>query len=53
MLVPAADPLNLAGILTPGSRIPATSGHLIVYRDGLPVASGPLGVVRSHLQPVA
>jgi len=53
VLVPAADPLNLAGILTPGSRIPVTSGHLIVYRDGLPVASGPLGVVRSHLQPVA
>src|SRR5205807_2123446 len=50
---PGAGSLNLAGILTPGSRIPATSGHLIVYRDGLPVASGPLGVVRSHLQPVA
>ena len=53
VLVPAADPLNFAGILTPGPRIPATSGHLIVYRDGLPVASGPLGAVRSHLQPVA
>ena len=53
VLVPAADPLNFVGILTPGSRVPATSGHLIVYRDGLPVASGPLGAVRSHLQPVA
>jgi len=50
-LVPAADPLNLAGILTPGPRVPVSSGHLIVYRDGLPVTSGPLGVVRSHLQP--
>ncbi|HET9001969.1 MAG TPA: DEAD/DEAH box helicase [bacterium] len=51
VLVPAADPLNLAGILTPGPRVPVSSGHLIVYRDGLPVTSGPLGVVRSHLQP--
>jgi ATP-dependent helicase Lhr and Lhr-like helicase len=50
-LVPAADPLNLAGILTPGPRVPVSSGHLIVYRDGLPVTSGPLGAVRSHLQP--
>jgi len=51
--VAAADPLNLIGILLPGPRVPATSGQVIVYRDGLPVASGPLGVVRSHLQPVA
>ncbi|HYM91763.1 MAG TPA: DEAD/DEAH box helicase, partial [bacterium] len=51
--VAAADPLNLVGIVLPGPRVPVTSGHVIVYRDGLPVASGPLGVVRSHLQPVA
>ena len=51
--VAAADPLNLVGILIPGPRVPATSGQLIVYRDGLPVAQGPLGAVRSHLQPVA
>ena len=53
VIVSAADPLNLAGILTPGPRIPAPSGHLIVYRDGLPMASGLLGSVRSHLQPAA
>jgi ATP-dependent Lhr-like helicase len=51
--VAAADPLNLVGILIPGPRVPASSGQLIVYCDGLPVASGPLGAVRSHLQPVA
>ena len=37
--VSAADPLNLAGILTPGPRVPA--GHtrwLLIRRDGLPVA---------------
>jgi len=53
VLVPAADPLNLAGVLTPGPRVPVSSGHLIVYRDGLPVTSGPLGAVRGHLQPAA
>jgi ATP-dependent Lhr-like helicase len=34
----AADPLNLAGIVTPGPRVPALSSRTIVYRDGLPVA---------------
>ncbi len=41
-----ADPLNLAGILTPGPRLAALTGNRIVYRDGLPVAtlaSGKLG----------
>jgi ATP-dependent Lhr-like helicase len=51
VLVSAADPLNLAGILPPGPRVPVSSGHLIVYRDGLPVTAGPLGAVRAHLQP--
>ncbi len=37
--VSACDPLNLAGILTPGPRIPAILGNKIVYRDGVPVAS--------------
>jgi ATP-dependent Lhr-like helicase len=35
----AADPLNLVGILTPGARVPALRGHVIVYRDGKPVES--------------
>jgi ATP-dependent Lhr-like helicase len=33
-----ADPLNLAGILTPGARLPALTGNRVVYRDGVPVA---------------
>ena len=37
--VSGCDPLNLAGILTPGPRIPAVLGNRIVYRDGVPVAS--------------
>ncbi len=32
----AADPLNLAGILTPGPRIPALRGGEVVFVDGLP-----------------
>jgi len=35
----AADPLNLIGILTPGSRLPSLSGNRLLYRDGLPVAT--------------
>ena len=35
----AADPLNLAGILTPGMRIPALAGNRILFRDGVPVAA--------------
>jgi ATP-dependent Lhr-like helicase len=34
-----ADPLNLAGILTPGPRLAALTGHRVVFRDGVPVAT--------------
>src|SRR5262249_36757473 len=33
-----ADPLNLAGIITPGPRLPALTGNRLLYRDGLPIA---------------
>jgi ATP-dependent helicase Lhr and Lhr-like helicase len=33
-----ADPLNLAGILTPGPRLGALTPNRVLYRDGLPVA---------------
>jgi len=41
------DPLNLTGLITPGSRVPATRGNLVTYRDGLPIAppSGPVVAV--------
>jgi ATP-dependent Lhr-like helicase len=35
----AADPLNLQGILTPGSRVPALTPNRILFCDGLPIAS--------------
>jgi ATP-dependent helicase Lhr and Lhr-like helicase len=34
----AADPLNLAGIITPGPRVPAVRTNSVTYCDGLPVA---------------
>jgi ATP-dependent Lhr-like helicase len=42
----AADPLNLLGILTPGSRLPALAGNRVLYRDGLPLATLTGGEVR-------
>jgi len=36
--ISAADPLNLAGIVTAGERIRAARRHRIVYRDGAPLA---------------
>jgi len=33
--VSAADPLNLAGILVPGEKIPALPGRFVSFRDGV------------------
>lgn len=44
--ISTADPLNLTGIITPGQRIPSQSGHRILYRDGVPVASGQGDAIR-------
>jgi ATP-dependent Lhr-like helicase len=33
--VSAADPLNLVGIIVPGERVPANSGKLVAFRDGV------------------
>jgi ATP-dependent Lhr-like helicase len=37
--ISAADPLNLAGILTPGPRVTAIATNRILLRDGLPIAA--------------
>ncbi len=37
ILVSAADPLNLVGIAVPGDRIPANSGKVVAFRDGVAV----------------
>jgi ATP-dependent Lhr-like helicase len=38
LIVSAADPLNLAGIVTAGERVRAASRRRVVYRDGAPLA---------------
>jgi ATP-dependent Lhr-like helicase len=45
--VSAADPLNLAGIVTPGPRITALVANRVLYRDGVPVAARESGKVRA------
>jgi len=37
--VSAVDPLNLAGIVTPGARVTAVHTNAVVYRDGVPLAT--------------
>jgi ATP-dependent Lhr-like helicase len=37
--VAATDPLNLAGTLLPGDKVPAVGGNRIAFRDGVPVAT--------------
>jgi ATP-dependent helicase Lhr and Lhr-like helicase len=36
--ISGADPLNLAGILTPGARLAGLTGNRLLFCDGLPVA---------------
>jgi len=38
-VISAADPLNLAGIVTAGERVRAIAASRIVYRDGVPLAA--------------
>ncbi len=46
--VSACDPLNLAGVLTPGQRVPALIGNRVAFRDGVPLASLQSGDVVMH-----
>jgi ATP-dependent Lhr-like helicase len=50
VLISAADPLNLVGIVTPGDRISPFTRDVIAYRNGVPVEIGELGRVRSRLR---
>ncbi len=36
--ISAADPLNLVGVITPGSRLSSASSNRVLYRDGVPIA---------------
>src|SRR5204863_8669573 len=50
VMVENCDPVQLVGILTPGARVSPFSHQTIAFRDGEPVAVGPVGAVRSQLQ---
>ena len=36
--ISAADPLNLAGIVTPGDKVPRLPGNRLLYEGGVPIA---------------
>ena len=50
VIVGAADPLNLVGIVVPGARIAPAARDVIAWRDGVPAEVGELGAVRSRLR---
>jgi ATP-dependent Lhr-like helicase len=39
IMLSAADPLNLIGVLTPGPRITAIGANRLLLRDGVPIAA--------------
>ncbi|HEY6878767.1 MAG TPA: helicase-related protein, partial [Polyangiales bacterium] len=45
-VISACDPLNLAGVITPGARIPQVANTRILLRDGVPVAAWMAGQFR-------
>jgi len=47
VMLSAADPLNLVGVLTPGPRIAAIGANRILLRDGAPVAALEAGQIVS------
>ncbi len=53
--VAAADPMNLAGVIVPGTRVPAVPGRFLRFRNGIPVGeegtSAPLSMPGDALPP--
>jgi ATP-dependent Lhr-like helicase len=37
--VSGADPLNLVGVIGPGTKVPALLNNRVLYRDGVAIAS--------------
>jgi ATP-dependent Lhr-like helicase len=44
--ISAVDPLNLAGILTPGEKVPRLPGNRLLFENGVPIAVQSGGDVR-------
>jgi ATP-dependent helicase Lhr and Lhr-like helicase len=50
VVVGAADPLNLVGIVVPGARVPPAAHEVIAYRNGEAVDVGDAELVRQRLE---
>jgi ATP-dependent Lhr-like helicase len=50
VVVAAADPLNLVGLVVPGARVAPAAHEVIAYRDGEAVESGDEEAVRGRLE---
>jgi ATP-dependent Lhr-like helicase len=50
VVVSAADPTNLVGVVLPGERVSARSGLVVAYSNGTIQDVGTLGAVRSRLR---
>ncbi len=53
VIISAADPLNLIGVVTPGARLSPYANQFVAYENGIPVGVGLLGELLSQLQHVA
>ncbi|HLT43627.1 MAG TPA: hypothetical protein VK000_03085 [Luteimonas sp.] len=47
LAVSASDPLNLAGTVLPGSKVPRLPGARVLYRDGVALAALVAGEVQA------
>jgi hypothetical protein len=50
VIIAAADPLNLAGILSADTRVSPYSNQVIAYQSGLVIDVGLIGELSSRLQ---
>ena len=50
--ISAADPLNLSGIVVPGERVPANSGKVVAFRDGVAVEPDERAIGRANVLPM-
>jgi hypothetical protein len=44
----ASDPLNLAGVILPGPRVPAVPSNFVVFRDGVVVRAVQTRTIHDH-----
>ncbi len=53
VVISSADPLNLIGVILPGTRVGSTSGLAIALRNGVPTDVAPLGALLARLRRAA